>query len=768
MTLINKKLLAISLLFSLLSLGACSDKTEDSSKAGGSDRHLSNSINYAKQGQYRAAILEARNSLSKNPSDKAAIHLASLYKDLGQVRSAINLLEKIENKNDAINLKLTEAYLDIQKYASAQESLTKLSEATHQSAEYLLYKAGIAGGLGKTDEAIKLFDEVLTLEPQNEKALQSAYVLALRTGNDTRAKSLRATLEEAYSSSPRSLLILANIEYQTGQYEAAEELLMNAIHNSRETDVMLPEKTATLQLLINTLTQQGRFADAVPFNKLLSESNPGFQESQEALQQIVAQIQGGDWQAAEKLLEKFKQDYPGSSAADPLLGLVSLQKGEFADADAILETAVDPETASPLMVGASVLSKLKNNEKLEALAILEDALRTKPDNGKLLAMYGALSLEIPDKKAAGEEAMLKALKADPGNTRVYGTLAEYYFREGKKAQAIDTTLQAHEYNPGISGLQYAIVRNLYRYDAANDAKNFVEKLKQQQPQSASTWGASALTRIQENNFKAAAADLEKARKLDKNHYPAWAMAAAMEIKLDNIDNALKLLEDASKIFPDSVNLHSQSAQIYLSKNNTAKAKEKVAALEKLEAFSDANFVRANILHTEGRTEEAYNKLMEEWQARPQPRTAVAILRYANQIQKPLDGAFLSQWSELAATNPQAQLAIGNAYLGLGDNVRALASFERVIDIDANNIIALNNAAWFHHENGNMNRALELANHVLTLAPESAAVLDTVGWIKFNAGEKESVKILEKAVKLAPEAQEIKAHLAEAKKVFSNG
>ena len=78
----------------------------------------------------------------------------------------------------------------------------------------------------------------------------------------------------------------------------------------------------------------------------------------------------------------------------------------------------------------------------------------------------------------------------------------------------------------------------------------------------------------------------------------------------------------------------------------------------------------------------------------------------------------------------------------------------------NNVVALNNLAWIYHENGD-DRAIELARRAYELSRDNGAVADTYGWILFKAGEtKKSLPILEKALELKPDSQEIAMHLAE--------
>jgi Tfp pilus assembly protein PilF len=74
-------------------------------------------------------------------------------------------------------------------------------------------------------------------------------------------------------------------------------------------------------------------------------------------------------------------------------------------------------------------------------------------------------------------------------------------------------------------------------------------------------------------------------------------------------------------------------------------------------------------------------------------------------------------------------------------------------------------AWLYFENGN-SKARELAEKAYQLAPNSAGILDTYGWILVNEGSvAEGIELLQKAVAAADssgiDVAEIEAHLATA-------
>ncbi|WP_404932752.1 tetratricopeptide repeat protein [Marinobacter pelagius] len=94
--------------------------------------------------------------------------------------------------------------------------------------------------------------------------------------------------------------------------------------------------------------------------------------------------------------------------------------------------------------------------------------------------------------------------------------------------------------------------------------------------------------------------------------------------------------------------------------------------------------------------------------------------------------------------------------------KAKQAYKRALELDSDNILALNNLAWLYFESDHPD-ALQLAERAYKLAPQSGSVADTYGWILFNKGfHEDSLPILEKAYELEP-GEQIALHLAEAYK-----
>src|SRR5688572_27091437 len=115
----NMKNIVTLILVSLcIGLTACSDKQEENQEQ--AKRHISTAKIYQEQGQYRAAIIEAKNVVQLMPeSPDGYIALARIYNEIGSYTAVQNLLELVVKKNPQVATELATAYYLNKKYLTA-------------------------------------------------------------------------------------------------------------------------------------------------------------------------------------------------------------------------------------------------------------------------------------------------------------------------------------------------------------------------------------------------------------------------------------------------------------------------------------------------------------------------------------------------------------------------------------------------------------------------------------------------------------------------
>jgi len=122
---------------------------------------------------------------------------------------------------------------------------------------------------------------------------------------------------------------------------------------------------------------------------------------------------------------------------------------------------------------------------------------------------------------------------------------------------------------------------------------------------------------------------------------------------------------------------------------------------------------------------------------------------------------LEQATSLDGRLEGAQLWLGQLYEHDGDYDKAIERYRKVLELNRNEISALNNLAYsLAIRRGAVEEALPFAERAYALAPRSAEVADTFGWILHLRGSHaRAARLLSDAAKLAPANAEIRLHAA---------
>lgn len=129
--------------------------------------------------------------------------------------------------------------------------------------------------------------------------------------------------------------------------------------------------------------------------------------------------------------------------------------------------------------------------------------------------------------------------------------------------------------------------------------------------------------------------------------------------------------------------------------------------------------------------------------------------------------FLIQY-EARANEIKVKVDRSDYYRVLGDLAHQIGKFEdalrwyeKAVQLDNQNHLALNNYAYSLAEQGkNLEHALELANRALAIRSNLGTYYDTRGWVYYKMGRyEEALKDLRIAVDIAPTTAELRYHLA---------
>ena len=182
----------VSALLLLGAVGACG-KTETSASL------VADARQFIQKGDSKAAVIQLKNALVKNPSDTdARLTLGLLYLDTGDAVSADKELRKaleLGVPKDKVVPALASALMQQQQY----QKVLDLSADTGSDADMLALRAEANAGLGRADQARDLYAQALALKPGHVAALIGSARQALARKDLEQANRLT---EQAVASNP--------------------------------------------------------------------------------------------------------------------------------------------------------------------------------------------------------------------------------------------------------------------------------------------------------------------------------------------------------------------------------------------------------------------------------------------------------------------------------------------------------------------------------------------------------------------------------------
>jgi tetratricopeptide (TPR) repeat protein len=168
-----------------------------------------------------------------------------------------------------------------------------------------------------------------------------------------------------------------------------------------------------------------------------------------------------------------------------------------------------------------------------------------------------------------------------------------------------------------------------------------------------------------------------------------------------------------------------------------------------------------------------NETVTQWQQK-HPRdsgTALSIATYlvstGSSQAREIAEAVLRQTVQNNPNSEQAMVNLAILFYMTARPAESAQLYQRVLEINPNNLVAINNFAWMLcEEQGKLQQALDLTERGLKIAPQYVDLIDTRGVIHYRRGEfDKAIEYFSKCLKLYPDTVPTKAtcyfHLARA-------
>ena len=530
------------------------------------------------------------------------------------------------------------------------------------------------------------------------------------------------TLNEmsAISESEKDMYTAASFELiKTGELEKAKATL-NKLESSGNLTALDMTKIGILKLSIDDFEGLTDIENAVSLD-------PSLPQAKMAL--AKAYVSTENYQKALELGQSWIKSEPQSTEGYNLAAFAQLRLKRGDKADELYEKAlqIDENNIAALMFFARKSIVTKDFD--DATRRLDKILSNNRNYIPALRLFYRVHNEQGDTAPALTRATA-LLEADPNNNTIRLMLAEAYLLEKKNQQALDILAKTN-------------------LEPTNWPDTF--------------WLIQLQSQINLKDRQAAQATLEDWTKFKPKSERAWLRRVDFHDKLLDNEAALHSAQKGLIHLPHSLKLALVKANFL---SLTGKNNEAQLSLNRLpddvKQVPFAKRIQGHIYYAQLDFKRALPLLKDGYDALPEQRNVTLIYTTYKALNRIKEGkAFLKTHIDTNPNDVSARIMMANESIISAPQV-AKAQYLYVVELEPSNLIALNNLAYLHLQDNELQQADKLASMAIEMAPQNPQILDTAGSIKIALGDKQAaLSLLEKARRLAPNSLSIEENYKKA-------
>ena len=683
---------------------------------------------FAKKDITHAATLVGR-ILTATPENVDALMLqgqvAILEKNYSQAVTSFKKYFELQPKSSKVQLFIADALLKSGQYSEAEVIADRIL-AKVPSQPFLQYIKAMVRFEVKDYKAASHFSELAMASGVNTFSLKlaagaSAFYLKNYEQCHIHLKDLVQHLPSEHAA--RRMFVISQL--QLGLIEDIGDTVLNASLSSQE-------NTRFLSALSFELFELGAYDKAKQLAKHVTDA-PKVNAEQSARAGIL-KLMMNDPSGVENL-ELALQQNPELISAELALAFASIKGGDLTRADAIANKWL---TQSPNKSGGYNLKAtiaFAQDKIAEGKAALEKSLELEPNN--VYALIEMVKLANHQKEPAKALALTeRSIISHPENLEV---LAQY-FEFHQNDEGIKALTRAHKNNDDI---KYGVLlaKGLIQL---NQYKNASALLADYQPNTKTPklyWQLSLIANSKQKVPQDEVFILEKWRKNNPYHIEPILLLANYWTAQKSPDRALSILKQSFKQFPNHLMIHLAKMQVLLNSSRPIEARDVLNQLSSFELSANVKAgIEGRILLLERNFSAAIPKLKQRYEVKPSEQSVI-FLAYAleGNNEKLAAIALLENYSLKHGQKAKVSLSLANLYLST-DTDKAINEYEKLIKIEPNNIVVLNNLSWLYMEKNLFTKALERARKVYSLAGKEADVVDTYAQVLLKSGDNAQAQI----------------------------
>jgi putative PEP-CTERM system TPR-repeat lipoprotein len=444
------------------------------------------------------------------------------------------------------------------------------------------------------------------------------------------------------------------------------------------------------------------------------------------------------------------------------LVVVRLKRGEVKAALEVAEKVAKAESKSPATHNLLGVTRLAAGDRTGARAAYRKALEV--DKAFLPAELNLCRLDLAEGNiAAARGRMQGVLKARPNNAQAMLEMALVEEAAGRAEDALRWLEKLHALDRRNVVATTRLVDSLIRAGKADKALEVAKETIGVAPEDLAALAALGQAYLALGDAKQAQVAFGRMTRLAAFDTGWQYRIAQYQVSAGNPDGATYSLERVLANQPDHLPAQVLLAEVELRRGQFDKAEQRARTLAGSQSTEAVGYrLLGDIALAQGRGSDAVASYRAALDRQSDPGVAVRLYQaYFAAGQSSAGLEFMQVWSQKYPKDALAAKALAEGYLRVGNLTAARSSYEALLKQQPDNPELLNNLASVLARQGDP-RALELAERAHALAPNDAAVQDTLGWLLVRAGKLETgLRHLREARLRAPQNPEIRYHLAAA-------
>ena len=736
-----KRSLALAPLCALLFLTACSQSPE---------KLLATANKYHDNHRYKEASILYQKVISKDKTNAEAYYRQGLnlldLREPGQAAGFLRRAVDLKPDNSDAATKLAEIYITV--YASNPDKFKHLlSDARDLDSKVLsrdpssyqgLRVAGLIAVADKdTNKALDYFKRANAIKPHSRDLISwYAETLSVAQHPDDAVALVNDMLAHDKTWGPGYDFLY--LQYSRRNENAkAEQVLRDRVAND-------PTTPAGYINLSNYLAATGRFPEAEKVMMAVTNDKKAFPNGRELVGDFYVRNKKYDQALAQ--YEKGKSENPKQALGyqERIVAVYSLT-GRRDDALKLAKETADknPKDATANEVYASLLLQNHTGADLKSsLPELKSLVQKNPTDAVLhLDLARAyLALNNPD------QALAESLEASRQNGKLIGAhliTGRIYEGRGDHGKAIDQTELVLASEPNNPEAHMIHAQALIATGRGDHGQAELEDLLKKYPQLNDARLQLASLFMQRRAFDRAKEQFDAVAKNDPSDLRGFVGLQRVTASQGHTEEAIRALQAMVDKYPHNGGLRYELANF--------------------EGTASGMMARTNNQLAQKYAQDAINNFKELIKSAPKSEDLWLRLG-AMQRQTGQYDAALTSFEEASKVNPQS----GPAYLSrallleaMGKKKEASDLYNRVLGLDSQNALALNNLAFLDAESGtNLDQAMTLATRAQKQVPNSPDVSDTLGYVYMQKNlNAEALQIFRKVVQDQPQNPTFRLHLA---------